>query len=47
MSCQLEKKVNIKDMLIKEQTHEEKRKQNLENLDPNQINLFTFKIVEG
>jgi len=34
-------------MLIREQKQEEKRKQKLENLDPNQINLFTFKIVEG
>jgi len=33
-------------MLIKELIDVEKRKQNLENLDPDQINLFTFKIVE-
>lgn len=33
-------------MLIKWLTDVEKRKQKLENLDPNQINIFTFKIVD-
>ena len=40
------KKVNTKDMLIKELKHAKKRKQNLENHDPNPINLITFKIIE-
>jgi len=33
-------------MLIKWLTDVEKRKQNLENLDRNQINIFTSKTVE-
>jgi len=33
-------------MLIKRLIDVEKRKQKLENLDPNQINIFTSKTVE-
>lgn len=45
-SCQYEKKVNIKDMQIKELIGVEKRQQNPESQNLDKINLFTFNFLE-